>query len=123
MRGGIGLLGLHASIAAWRWGEPWLEAVREKLRSNRDFLASALAERIPEIRMAPPEATYLAWLDCTALELPRRPAAHFLERGRVALSDGRAFGRDFGAFARVNFATSRPILQDVVDRMAKALDR
>jgi cystathionine beta-lyase len=123
IRGGIGLLGLYASMAAWRWGQPWLEEVVPYLESNRAFARERLAERIPEIRFFPPEATYLAWMDCRALPIEGSPAGHFLREGRVAISDGRAFGVGWDRFARLNLATSRPILAEVIERMAKALSR
>ncbi len=123
VRGGIGLFGLYATIAAWRYAQPWLDDVVAYLEANRDFVANALADRIPELRIAAPEATFLAWLDCGALEIEGSPAAHFLRHGRVALSDGRLFGEGWEPYVRLNFATSRPILTDVVDRMAKALGR
>jgi cystathionine beta-lyase len=123
IRGGIGLFGLYASIAAWRWAQPWLDEVVPYLEANRDFSEKALEERIPEIRFYAPEATYLGWMDCSALGISGSPAAHFLARGKVALSDGRAFGRDWEQHARLNFATSRPILAEVIDRIAKSLGR
>jgi len=123
IRGGIGLLGIYASIAAWRWGQPWLDEVVPYLQANRDYALQAFEERIPEIRFYPPESTYLAWLDCSALELEGSPAAHFRKHGSVALSGGRRFGATWEQHVRLNFATSRPILTDVIDRMAKALGR
>jgi len=121
IRGGLGLFGLYASIAAWRWAQPWLDEVRPYLEANRDFAEEALAARIPEIRFHRPEATYLAWLDCRALALSGSPAAHFMRHGQVALSDGRIFGEGWEGYVRLNFATSRPILTQVIERMAKAL--
>jgi cystathionine beta-lyase len=123
VRGGLGLFGLYASIAAWRWAQPWLDEVRPYLEANRDFAERALAERIPEIRFHRPEATYLAWLDCRALDLGGSPAAHFLRHGKVALSEGKSFGPGWEGYVRLNFATSRPILTQVINRMAKAVGR
>lgn len=123
VRGGIGLLGLYASIAAWRWSQPWLDEVKPYLQANRDFAKAALADRLPEIGFCLPEATFLGWLDCRALELEGSPAAHFMRHGQLALSDGRLFGPGWEGFARLNFATSRPILTEVIERMAKALGR
>jgi cystathionine beta-lyase len=123
IRGGIGLFGIYASIAAWRWGQPWLEEVVTYLQSNRDFALQALQERIPEIEFMSPESTYLAWLNCERLEIKGSPAAHFLRHGNVALSGGRRFGAAWENHVRLNFATSRPILTELIDRMAKALGR
>jgi cystathionine beta-lyase len=123
IRGGIGLLGIYASIAAWRWGQPWLDEVVAYLQANRDYALQAFEERIPEIQFYAPESTYLAWLDCSALDLEGSPAAHFMKHGHVALSGGRRFGDAWDQHVRLNFATSRPILTDVIDRMAKALGR
>ena len=123
VRGGIGLLGIYASIAAWRWGQPWLDEVVPYLQANRDFAKQALDERIPEIRFYPPESTYLAWLDCGDLGIEGSPAGHFMRQGRVALAGGRRFGERWDQHVRLNFATSRPILTEIIDRMAKALGR
>jgi len=122
-RGGLGLFGLAASAAAWRYGQPWLDEVVPHLEANRDHAMAWLAEHLPEIRFHRPSATYLAWLDCAGLGLATPPAVHFLQHGRVALSDGRVFGQGFDAFARLNFATSRPILQAILERMAKSVGR
>ena len=97
--------------------------MRGYLQANRDFLVRALRERVPALRVHVPEATYLAWIDCRGLELPGSPALHFLRHGRVALSDGRVFGPGWESWARLNFATSRSILTEVVERVAKAVGR
>lgn len=120
-RGGIGLFGLAATVAAWRFGQPWLDEVVPYLEANRDFAERFVAERMPGVRFHRPRATYLAWLDCAALGLSPSPAAHFLRQARVALSDGRLFGPGFEACVRLNFATSRSILEAILERMARSL--
>jgi cystathionine beta-lyase len=121
VRGGIGMLGIEALDAAWRHGEPWLDAVRAYLESNRTYVTDFVREELPGVVLHPPEATYLAWLDCRALELKPSPFAYFLERAKVALSDGATFGAPGRGFARINFATSRAILSEALERMAKSL--
>jgi cysteine-S-conjugate beta-lyase len=117
-----GQLGVLGSIAAFTEGEPWLEEVLGVLDHHRRYLAELLAARIPAIRYRPPEASYLAWLDCTALVLGEDPSAVFLAKGRVALSPGPSFGRPGIGHARLNMATSRQNLAAAVDRMASAID-
>lgn len=121
LRGGVGLLGIYATLAAWRHGEPWLDAVRRYLERNRDFVGRTLAERIPQLVFHAPEATYLAWLDCRALGLPTTPGAYFLRHARVALSDGHHFDPESRHCARLNFATSREILARILERLAAAV--
>jgi cystathionine beta-lyase len=116
-----GHLGVLASIAAFQQGEPWLEEVLGVLDHHRHYLAELLAARIPAIRYRPPDASYLAWLDCRALGLGDDPSAVFLSRGRVALSSGPSFGRPGVGHVRLNMGTSRQILAAAVDRMASAI--
>ncbi len=121
VRGGIGILGFEATRAAWRHGQPWLDAVQGHLRANRDFVARTVAQSLPGVVHHRPEATYLAWLDCRALGLEPSPFRFFLERAKVALSDGATFGTPGRGFVRLNFATSRRIVGEALERMAKAL--
>ena len=77
-------LGVVAAVAAYRDGDPWLASLVERLDQLRTLLAELLAEHLPEVRMRPLEATYLAWLDVRAYGHDD-PAAVALERGRVKL--------------------------------------
>jgi cysteine-S-conjugate beta-lyase len=119
-RMGASVLGIEASAVAFERGEPWLAAVRAHLDRNRWLLADLVAARLPGVGYLPPQATYLAWLDCRQLGLAD-PAQTFLDAGRVAVGDGTAFGPPGAGFARVGFATSAAILTETVDRMAAAV--
>jgi cysteine-S-conjugate beta-lyase len=116
-----GNLGVVASIAAFTQGTPWLDELLVYLDGNRRLLTDLIAQKLPGVRYIEPEASYLAWLDCAALELGPDPVAAFLERGRVALTRGRDFGPDSAAFVRINMGTSATILTEIVARMATAL--
>ncbi len=121
VRGGIGTLGLAATRTAWEECDDWLDAVVEYLCANRDFLTDFVKRELPDVRYAPPEATYLAWLDCRALDLGGDPCRYFLDQAKVALSDGRSFGEGGEGFVRLNFATSRKILTEILERIARSL--
>ena len=116
-----GHLGVVAARAAYLEGEPWRQQVLAILDRNRALLAELLAAALPEIRYRPPEAGYLAWLDCRELGLDRDPYAVFLDRGRVALSPGPGFGPGGAGHARLNIATTRALLEEAVARMARAV--
>lgn len=116
-----GQFGVIAQTAAYAHGEPWLASVLTALDANRSLLGSLLAEHLPTVGYRQPEATYLAWLDCTELGLGDNPADVFLKRGRVALNSGSLFGTGGAGHARLNFATSGAILEEAVRRMASVL--
>jgi cystathionine beta-lyase len=108
------VFGYEATLAAFRHGEPWLQAQLAYLRANRD-----LVERNAALPMAHVEATYLAWIDCAGLAVDD-PYRYFLERG-VALSPGAQFGAP--RFVRLNFATQRGRLSEALRRMHGAAAR
>ncbi len=115
-------LGEIAHVAAMRDGREWQARLLAELTANRDLVGRLLAEHLPAARWVAPEATYLAWVDCRALDLGDDPAAVFRERGRVALGSGPRYdpGRGQG-FVRLNFATSPEIIEEAVRRMASVL--
>ena len=119
----VGHLGVLASVAAFERGGAWLDALLAQLDRNRASLATLLRSALPGVVYVPPQAGYLAWLDCRGLDLGEDPAAVFLEHGRVALSPGPSFGGQGRGFARLNFATSPALLAEAVERMAAAARR
>jgi len=123
---GASVLGVRASAAAYRDGGDWLADVVSYLDGSRQLLAGLLAEHLPAIRYQPPEGTYLAWLDCRELFRDRlievSPAEFFRARGRVLLTDGAACGEAGRGHVRLNFATPRPVLAEIVRRMAAAVN-
>ncbi len=114
-------LGIAATVAAYRDGDAWRRELVHRLDANHRLLDELLRDELPGVRFRPPEATYLAWLDCAALGLPD-PAAHFLHRGGVAVSDGPPFGAGAEQHVRLNVATSPDLLRRIVGRMGASLD-
>ena len=112
--------GVVANIAAYRHGEAWLDEVLDYLDDNRRLLA-LLRRHLPQVRYRPPDGTYLAWLDCTAMDLPGSPGALVTERAQVTVIDGPAFGDGGPGAFRLNFATPQPILTEMAERIAAAL--
>jgi cystathionine beta-lyase len=115
--------GVLANTTAYDAGETWLDGVLAYLEGNRLLLGELLADRLPGVRWTPPEGTYLAWLDCRELGLPTSAGEFFLERAGVAMVDGPECGAPGAGHVRLNFATSRPLLTAIVDRMADAVRR
>jgi cystathionine beta-lyase len=117
-----GHLGVLGTVAAFTSARPWLDAAVAQIDENRGLLGHLLAEHLPAVGYAPPEASFLAWLDCRELGLGDDPAAAFLDRGKVALSPGPDFGEQGQGYARLNIATSPALLAEAVRRMAAAVD-
>ena len=110
------LLGFIAAEAAYADGDEWLQAQLDYLRGNRDRLMSQLAD-LPGIRISKIEATYLAWIDISALKMDN-PIAEF-EAGGVGLSPGAQFGDRH--FVRLNFGCSRQLLDEALSRMRRVI--
>ncbi|WP_210437902.1 aminotransferase class I/II-fold pyridoxal phosphate-dependent enzyme [Nocardioides xinjiangensis] len=91
----------------------------ERLDQQRTLLVDLLAEHLPDVRMLPEEATYLAWLDASAYGHDDA-AAVALERGRVKPSPGHACASGSIGHVRLNFATSPERLTQIVERLATA---
>lgn len=118
---GVGTLGIAANRAAFTDDGGWMAQVRERLDTNRRLVAEAVASW-PGVAHRTNEATYLAWLDLTGLDLEEEPADWLLREARVGLNDGVPFGAAPHRFARLNFATTAPLLDESLHRIGRAVD-
>lgn len=111
---------IPAQIAAYKFGEDWLNQLKTYLKGNYNYIKKRLGN-MPKIRLFPLEATYLAWLDCRNMNLSDDELfTFFTKEAKILLNEGRQFGPGGEGFARLNFATSRKILQIAMDRLEKA---
>lgn len=118
---GASTLGVIAAAAAYREGGPWLADILRYLDAERREIGPLLEEHIPGAVYRMPEATYLAWIDTSALDIPGPPAAFFRERAGVVLTEGALLGRGYERFVRFVFATPRPILRAAIEQMGAAV--
>jgi cysteine-S-conjugate beta-lyase len=117
----IGHFGVIATVAAFTAGGPWLDRLLATLDHRRPLLSDLLRQRLPMVTWHPPEATYLAWLNCAALGPDDRARERLLDLGRVALEPGLKFGAIGSGYTRLNFATSAAILNQATARMAASV--
>lgn len=115
----MGQFGLIATREGFAHGRDWLDATITAFQGTRELLAEQLAQRLPQVRLRPAQATYLAWLDFRELGWGDDPAAVALEHGNVALSNGPAFGPQGRGFARMNLACSPETVIEAVDRLVR----
>jgi len=118
--GSVNVLGETALTAAYGYGEDWLTELLNYLEGNRQLLLDFVNNELPGINLFPPEGTYLAWLDCSDLDLDD-PADFFLKQARVGLNSGEWFGENYSHHARINFGCPREILTAALERIKSAL--
>ncbi len=115
------LLGAFATVSAFEKGEPWLDKLMVQLDHNRKLVLRLVEEKLPKARTHMPHCSYLAWIDFSAYELGDDPAGYLVENARVAFVPGVRFGQAFSGYIRFNFATSPEIIEEAINRVAKAL--
>jgi cystathionine beta-lyase len=126
----VNVLGMIALQTAYQQGAPWLDALLAYLETNRDLTFNYVNQQLPGVKMARPEGTFLAWLDCREVleKSGMQPgeddhfSPFFEQHARVALNNGEWFGQGGEGFVRLNFGCPRHVLQDGLDRMRSALE-
>ncbi len=113
--------GVTALIAAYNHGEEWLDKLRHYLYDNYLMLRDFFASRLPQFKVCRLEATYLAWIDITALGMDSMQLEEWLiEHARVWINAGSMYGTD--GFIRINMATSRALLAEGLERFASGIN-
>lgn len=108
-----------ATTAAYQSAGGWLEKMNAYVHSNRELVKHFLQENLPKVTMAQAQGTYLAWLDFTALGIPHNDLKRiFVEKAKVGLYDGTAFGSGGEGFFRINMACSRQLLEQALKQIA-----
>lgn len=122
--GSINVFGIEAMMAAYNNGDEWLDNLLVYLKSNAEYIQKFLEERIPEVKMVLPEATYLGWLDFRQLNLDRDALRQFIiEEAGLGLNDGAMFGEEGNGFQRINFATSRALVEKAMHQLEAAVKK
>ncbi len=122
--GGVNILGFVASEAAYEHGEQWLAEQLTHLRKNAEYCYQRI-EKMPLLSMNKLEATFLAWVDATTVNVKVKEKGfanchEYLLSFGVAVSDGKDFGDE--NFIRINLATSEDLLTEGLNRLEKAVE-
>lgn len=113
----VNVFGQIATHAAFRHGAAWRQALLDYLRGNLALIIEQLGN-LPGVKLYRPEASFLVWMDVSALNL-NDPAAYFLQQG-VAFSPGADFGDPH--CLRFNFGCTRGTLRTALHRIRQAID-
>ncbi|MGK9171872.1 pyridoxal phosphate-dependent aminotransferase [Yokenella regensburgei] len=116
------VLALVAHIAAYTEGAPWLDALRGYLQANLHFIADELRRAFPQLTWQVPEATYLAWIDLSALGISDIALQQeLITRQKVAIMPGSTYGADYQHFVRLNAGCPRAKLEQGVAKLIAGL--
>ncbi len=115
--------GYVASTAGYRHGGPWVDALMKYVQENFDYLADFLQKELPAIKLTPPEATYLAWLDFRETGLSDKQVKDkLILDAKLGFSHGPVFGEGGQGFQRMNLAAPRILIEKACQRMKKTFN-
>jgi cystathionine beta-lyase len=118
------LFAYTATTAAYEDCEEWLSDMIDYVQGNVDYVNNYLKKHIPQIKAILPEASFLIWLDCRALNLSQAALVKFfVEKAHLALNDGAMFGPGGEGFMRLNVGTSRKVLEQALNNLKKAIQK
>ena len=118
----LNTMSLVACQAAYEYGAPWLEELKQYLAGNLTFIRCFLAEHLPGIRLVEPQGTYLVWLDFRQLGLSDSALEDLIiNRAKLWLDRGAIFGADGTGFERINMACPRATLEKAFDQLEQAV--
>lgn len=111
-----------ATEAAFTQCGAWRQQMLAYVEENIDFVCRSVADRVPGVRAVRPQASFLIWLDCRGLGLDHDALVDlFVNKARLALNDGEAFGPGGEGHMRLNAGAPRAMLREAVDRLEQAV--
>ena len=92
------------------------------VQGNIDLVVKRFAEECPQIRPIVPEASYLVFLDCTALGFKTQGELDkfFAFDAKVGMNSGAMFGKGGAGFMRMNVGSPRSVVNEAIDRIVSA---
>ncbi|KAA6321421.1 Cystathionine beta-lyase PatB [termite gut metagenome] len=118
----INSFGVEGLIAAYNEGEDWLQELLIYLYGNYQYLKEFLDINLPQLKVLSLQATYLVWIDCSALQQSSKEISGILlNKGKLWLNEGVMYGANGNHFMRINIACSRPLLSEGLKRMKQVL--
>lgn len=116
------IFGMIATIAAYDNESKWVDQLNDYLDGNFAYVIAYLQEHHPELVVTKSEATYLMWIDCTALGLTMAELQQrMIRKGKVAIMSGEIYGKEGRNFLRLNIGCSREKLIDGLKRFTLSL--
>ncbi len=115
----INKMGIAATKAAYTQGEEWLEELLKYIEGNIELVINELKDT--KLVVMPQEATYLVWIDCSAVKGEEPFSRTLLNKAHVRVSEGVFFGQSTKDFIRLNVACPRSVVKEALERIKKLL--
>jgi cystathionine beta-lyase len=117
-----GTFACPAAVAAFTEGGPWLDALRDYVWANKRLVKDFAERELPGVKVPVSEATYLLWVDVSALT---EDVKDFTDRLRAEtglwVTPGTAYGKTGEGFFRMNLACPRSTVEDALGRLRSFL--
>ena len=118
------IFAMTATEAAFTQGEEWRQQMLRHIESNIDYVEAFLNENIPAVKLIRPQASFLVWLDFSALGLEHKTLIDLLQdEAHLAMNDGAMFGREGEQHTRLNVGTQRQVLEQAMAQLKNAIDK
>ena len=114
---------IPANIAAYTKGEAYVDELNVYLHKNKQYVSSFIEDKLPKIRLVEGRATYLLWIDISALNIRSDAFVDELRKQTgLILSPGCQFGDGGAYYLRMNVATSLEKVKDAMNRLKSFID-
>ncbi len=116
-----GYFGETAVESCYTHGDEWLDQLMAYLQDNLDYLLDYFQRHLPQVKVMPPEGTYLVWVDCRGLSTDVQALKELMyNKAGVAFNEGSSFGKEGEGFLRINIACPRSLLKEGLRRFVSA---
>lgn len=120
----VSSLGYIATETAYRYGKPWLVALKAVLEENIQFAVEYFAQEAPRLKVMKPQGTYLIWLDFSDYGLTDDALFTLLhDQAKVILNRGSDYGSEGKLHARLNIATPKSLVEEICKRIVRCLPK
>lgn len=114
---GQNIMGIAATIAAFRECDPWLTNLMKTIAGHHQFLKEYFTKYIPECKVMKTEAAYFAWIDMRALKIRPQIISYLIEQEvHMVVENGYTLGKGGAGFIRFNLASSKEHLLEGAKR-------
>lgn len=119
--GRVNALAYKAMEAAYTKCDAWLGEVIQVIWENHRTLKQFMEERLPKIRTAKLQGTYLQWMDLRAFGWTPERQEEIMTEADLFFDEGIMFGPEGRGFERMNLACPKSVLLDALSRLEKAV--